>query len=145
LFKGHFVHTLDAKGRLSIPARLRKYISAEADNSFVMIQGIDRCIDLYPKDNWLLIEEKLKQLNNFDQKQQRFLRIILQNAHEDKMDGQSRILIPQTLLQHAKIENEVLLLGTLKKIELWNPKYYEEYLENSSETFEQIAQEVMRI
>jgi MraZ protein len=133
------------KGRLSIPAKLRKYISAEADSSFVLIQGIDKCIDLYPKDSWQTIEDRLKQLNNFDQKQQRFLRLILQNAHEDKMDGQSRILIPQTLLSHAKIENEVLILGTLKKIELWNPKVYKEYLESSPETFEQIAQDVMRI
>jgi MraZ protein len=145
LFKGHFIHSLDAKGRLSIPAKLRKYITPDAEDSFVMIQGIDKCIDLYPKNHWQNIEDKLKLLNNFNQREQRFLRIILQNAHEDKMDAQSRILISQSLLQYAQIENEVLILGTLKKIELWNPKVYKEYLENSTETFEQIASDVMRI
>ncbi|MCK9210799.1 MAG: division/cell wall cluster transcriptional repressor MraZ [Ignavibacteriaceae bacterium] len=145
VFKGQFLHSIDNKGRLSIPSRLRKNVSQDADNSFVMTLGIDKCIEIYPKDQWKLIEEKLLKLNFFDQREARFIRMMLQNAHEDTMDAQSRILIPQPLLDYAGIKNEVLILGVLKKIELWDTKIYNGYLSGSPETFEQIASQVMRI
>jgi len=145
LFKGQFLHSIDSKGRLSMPARLRKNVSSEADDSFVMTLGIDKCIEVYPKDQWNFIEEKLLKLNFFDQKEARFIRMMLQHAMEDKMDAQSRVLIPQSLLDYAGIKSEVLILGALKKIELWNPEVYKVYIESSTETFEQIASQVMRI
>jgi MraZ protein len=145
LLKGQFLHSIDNKGRLSIPARLRKNVSPEAENSFVLTLGIDKCIEIYPKDQWKLIEERLLKLNFFDQREARFIRMMLQNAQEDTMDAQSRILITQPLLDYAGIKNEVLILGALKKIELWDPKTYSEYISSSTETFEQIASQVMRL
>jgi len=70
---------------------------------------------------------------------------MLDNAQEDKMDSQSRILIPQELLDYAGIKNEVLVLGVLKKIEMWDPQEYEKYKLKSAETFEEIASEVMSL
>jgi len=145
VFKGQFLHAIDSKGRLSLPARLRKNVSQEADNTFVMTLGIDKCIEVYPKDQWKLIENKLLNLNFFDQREARFIRMMLQNAQEDTMDAQSRILIPQSLLDYAGITNEVLILGVLKKIELWNKDIYAGYLAGGKETFEEIASQVMRI
>jgi len=145
LFKGQFLHSIDSKGRLSLPARLRKNVAEDADNTFVMTLGIDKCIEIYPKDQWKLIEEKLLKLNFFDQREARFIRMMLQNAQEDTMDAQSRILIPQSLLDYAGIKNEVLILGVLKKIELWNNEIYNSYLSGSPESFEQIASQVMRL
>lgn len=145
MFKGQFLHSIDSKGRLSLPARLRKNVAEDADNSFVMTLGIDKCIEIYPKDQWKLIEEKLLKLNFFDQREARFIRMMLQNAQEDTMDAQSRILIPQSLLDYAGIKNEVLILGVLKKMELWNNEIYNGYLSGSPETFEQIASQVMRM
>ena len=145
MFKGQFLHSIDSKGRLSIPSRLRKNVSSDADNSFVMTLGIDKCIEIYPKDQWKLIEEKLLKLNFFDQKEARFIRMMLQHAQEDTMDAQSRILIPQPLLDYAGIKNEVLILGVLKKIELWDNNVYTSYVSGSPETFEQIASQVMRM
>ena len=69
--------------------------------------------------------------------------MFLQNAFDDTLDSQSRILIPQNLLIHAGITKEVLILGVTTKIELWNPSVYENYLNNSEETFEQIAARVI--
>ena len=145
MFKGQFLHSIDSKGRLSLPARLRKNVAEDADNTFVMTLGIDKCIEIYPKDQWKLIEEKLLKLNFFDQREARFIRMMLQNAQEDTMDAQSRILIPQSLLDYAGIKNEVLILGVLKKIELWDNNVYNSYVSGSPETFEQIASQVMRI
>lgn len=143
MFRGQFKYSVDAKGRVSIPAKLRKHISAEANDTFVMTQGTGNCIDIYPLDQWQQFEAKLLNLNPFKPNEAKFIRMILQFASEDTLDSQSRILIPQNLLQYAKIEKEVMILGALKKIELWNPKIYEDYLKQTPETYEQIAAEVM--
>lgn len=143
MFRGQFTYSIDAKGRISIPAKLRKQISPEANDSFVMTRGVSLCIDIYPLNEWNLIEEKLLKLNQFQPDDVRFVRMFTQYAIEDTMDSQSRILIPQNLIDYAKIKKEVLILGVLKKIEVWDPKIYEDYLEQSPETFEQIAAKVM--
>lgn len=143
MFRGQFKYSVDSKGRISIPAKLRKHITAEANDSFVMTQGTATCIDIYPLDQWQLFEQKLLKLNPFDPQDSKFIRMISQHATEDTWDSQSRILIPKNLLEYAKIEKEVLILGALKKIEVWNPKVYEEYINQSPETYEEIAAKVM--
>jgi len=145
LFKGQFKYSIDSKGRISIPAKLRKNLLPEANDTLVMTKGLGNCIDIYPHDQWILIEQKLGKLNQFKPKDAMFLRMFLQYAAEDTLDSQSRILIPQNLLEYAKIENEVLILGALKKIEVWNPRVYEDYLKGSGESYEEIAQEVMSL
>lgn len=143
MFRGQFTYSIDSKGRIAIPAKLRKHVAADANDTFVMTRGLSNCIDLYPLDEWQRIEEKLLQLNSFQPDDARFIRMFVQFASEDVMDGQSRILIPSTLISYAKIEKEVLILGALKKIEVWNPKIYDEYLSQSSQTYEEIAAKVM--
>ncbi len=143
MFRGQYTYSVDSKGRLSIPAKLRRQLSPEANDTFVMTQGTAKCIDVYPMDQWQQFEQKLIDLNPFNPQEAKFIRMILQHATEDNLDSQSRILIPPNLLQYAKIEKEVLVLGALKKIELWDPKTYREYLEQSSETYEEIAAKVM--
>jgi MraZ protein len=143
MFRGQYFYSIDAKGRLSIPAKLRKQVGPEANDTFVITRGTGLCIDVFPLDQWLKFEEKLHSLNNFDPSDARFTRMILQHATEDTLDSQSRIMIPQTLLNYAKIEKDVMVLGVLKKIELWNPQVYEQYLKESDETYEEIAAKVM--
>ena len=143
MFKGQFTYSIDSKSRISIPARLRKHISTEANDSIVMTRGLSKCIDLYPLDEWHMIEERLLKLNQFLPDDQRFIRLFVQFATEDKMDSQSRILIPQPLIDHAQIEKEVLIIGALRKIEVWNPKVYEDYVAQSPLTYEEIAAKVM--
>ena len=143
MFRGQFTYSVDSKGRLSIPAKLRKQVSPESNDTFIMTQGTANCIDVYPLDQWQQFETKLLALNPFKPNDARFIRMISQHAQEDTMDSQARILIPQPLLKYAKIDKEVLILGALKKIELWNPDVYSEYINQATETYEQIAAEVM--
>jgi len=143
MFRGQYKYSIDAKGRISIPAKLRRHVSPEAQDTFMMTRGTQTCIDIYPLDQWLVFEEKLSNLNQFNPDDIRFIRTILQYASEDKLDSQSRILIPQPLIEYAKIEKEVLILGALKKIEVWNPKIFEDYLSQSDKTYEEIAAKVM--
>ncbi len=143
MFRGQFTYSIDDKGRLAIPAKLRKHITPESNDTVVIVKGFSRCVDLYPLAEWQKIEEKLLQLNLFNEQHTKFLRMLSSYAADDKMDSQSRILIPKTLLEYAEIEKEVIILGALKKIEVWNPKNFENYLKSSPETYEEIAAKVM--
>ncbi|NWF50581.1 MAG: division/cell wall cluster transcriptional repressor MraZ [Ignavibacteriaceae bacterium] len=144
MFKGQYTHTIDAKGRLSIPSKLRKSVSVSSDQ-FVMTKGTAPCIEIYPADEWKTIEEKLLKLNPFKPEEALFIRLITQYATDDTLDSQSRILIPPPLLDYASIEKEkdVLILGALKRIEVWNPVKYDEYLKRFNESYEEIAAKVM--
>lgn len=143
VFRGQFKYSIDAKGRVAIPAKLRKHISKEANDTLIIKQGLSPCIELHPYDLYQEIEKKLLELNEFNPENARFLRMTSQYVTDDNLDAQSRILIPQTLLEYAGIKKEVLILGVLKRIELWNPEKYQEYLNQSAETYEQLAQKVM--
>ena len=146
MFIGSFKYSIDAKGRVSLPAKLRKYVSQEANDTFIMTRGTAKCIDVYPMDNWKeLAANKLNQLNSFDPKEAMFIRMFLQEAAEDKLDAQSRLLIPKTLIEYAGIEKEIFILGAVKKIEFWNPEKYEAYLKENVQSYEQIANEVMKM
>ncbi len=143
MFRGQFIHTLDSKGRLSIPAKLRKHFSDAANDTVVMTQGTETCIDVYPHDHWQKFEENMRKLNPFDPDEMKFIRMISQHATDDKLDSQARILIPQLLLEHARIEKEILILGAMEKIELWNPGIFNDYLKQSRETYSEVAAKVM--
>jgi MraZ protein len=144
MFIGSFTYSIDSKSRISIPAKLRKYVKPEANNTFIMTRGVSKCIDIYPYDQWKELENKLIKLNPFNPKEAKFLRMFLQTANEDTLDPQSRLLIPQNLIEYAGIEREVFILGNVNKIEIWNPAVYQEYLDSQAETFEEIAPEVMK-
>jgi MraZ protein len=133
LFKGSFQHTLDAKGRIIIPAKLKKYISEDADDTLIMLPGANKCIEVYPKDIWQRKEAQLAALDIDNEESLYLIRAQMNRAHEDKMDQQSRILVPAFLKRLADIQTDVLVVGTLERIEFWNPAEYEEYFKSITE------------
>jgi MraZ protein len=146
MFIGSFKYSIDSKGRISIPAKLRKYVNPEANDTFILTRGTARCIDIYPMDKWKeLVANKLNQLNTFDPQEAMFIRMFLQEAAEDKLDSQSRLLVPKNLIEFAGIEKEVFILGAVKKIEVWNPEVYDKYLKENSTSYGEIAKDVMKM
>lgn len=143
-FKGSYGYSVDSKGRINIPVRLRKYVSPEANDTFVITRGYEQCLFVYPLDEWNKLEESIRALSPSDPKHRFFTRTLLQRAVESQLDGQSRITIPKELLQFAGIVNEVLIVGVLERIEVWNPKSYDEYLKAQAESYESVAQTVLR-
>jgi MraZ protein len=144
MFIGSFKYSIDAKGRVSIPAKLRKFVDPKSNDAFVMTRGTAKCIDVYPMNFWEdLVQTKLSQLNSFEPKEAMFLRMFLQQAAEDKLDTQARLLVPKNLIDYAEIGKDVLIIGAIKKIEIWNPQIYEDYLKTSELSFEEIAKQVM--
>ncbi|MBI4811822.1 MAG: division/cell wall cluster transcriptional repressor MraZ [Ignavibacteriales bacterium] len=143
-FKGSYMYSVDEKGRVSLPSKLRKYVSTEANDTFVVTRGFEKCLFLYPIDEWNKLESNLRNLSSYDPQHRRFIRAILELAQESQLDSQARISIPPELREYANILNEVRIIGTLDKIELWNPKVYEEYKISQPESYESIASRVMR-
>lgn len=145
MFLGSFKYSIDAKGRISIPSKFRKYVNEEANETFIMTRGIVQCIDIYPQDFWkdeVLV--RVNQIDDFDQDESTFKRLLLELASEDKLDSQSRLLVPKNLIEFAGIDKDVLILGQNKKIEIWNPEIYENHKKENSKPFAEIAKQVMQ-
>jgi len=143
-FKGSYNYSVDDKGRINIPAKLRKFLSPEANETFVITRGYERCLFVYPFDEWERLERTIRELSTTDRQNRFFTRTLLEMATDSTLDGQSRITVPKELLQYAKIENDVLILGVLERIELWNPAVYQEYRGTQEEPYEAVAQRVLQ-
>lgn len=142
--KGTFNYSIDHKGRVSIPARFRGKPEAPGSDHYVVVRGFEGCLYIYPHEAWTRIENKLAELKSFsDTKARRFLRALLSNAADARLDKQGRIAIPQNLLEMAGIEKEVVVRGILDKIELWNPEILRKYEESQSESYEDMAGELL--
>lgn len=142
-FKGLFKYSLDAKGRVNIPAKFRKTLSPAANETFVITRGLEGCLFVYPLDEWEKIEQKLRNLSMTQKDNRFFVRMLTAYATEAPFDKQGRIPIPPYLAEFAKIERDVLIIGSLDRVEIWSPKVYEEYITNSPETFESAAEKII--
>ena len=120
-FTGEFYNTIDQKNRLSIPAKYRKALSPVNNNTFVLTRGFDQCLILYPLDEWKKVEGQLGSLSSIKVRHRNFVRSIVRCAIHVKYDSQGRIAIPDNLLQYAKIDSNVAVIGMIKKIEIWSP------------------------
>jgi len=143
-FKGSYQYSVDSKGRVNIPAKLRKAVSPDANDTFVVTRGYEQCLFVYPLDEWNKLEHSIRELSPTNPKHRFFMRALLERATESPLDGQSRITIPKELAQFAGIESEVLILGVLERIELWNPKSYQEYQKTQADSYENVAQNVFQ-
>lgn len=143
-FKGSFNYTVDNKGRINIPAKMRKNLAPEANNSFVITRGFEQCIFVYPNDEWTKRELEIGTLQQTDPKHRHFTRMLLQYATDAELDGQYRIVLPKELIQYAKIENDVLILGVFDRIEVWNPEEYKKYLDSQQEDYLTVASKVFQ-
>ena len=119
--KGEYQHTLDAKGRLFIPAKLRE----ELGDSFVVTKGLDECLFLYPLDAWKALEEKIRQLPM--SKSRNLQRFFLSAAADVTVDKQGRIVVPPVLRSHAKLVHDVTIIGVLDRAEIWDRQKWDEY------------------
>ncbi len=123
-FKGQAEYSVDSKGRIAIPARMRNALRPEANNSFTITRGFEQCILLFPMDEWERREAEIARLNTYRSEARSFVRTIMRWADETKMDGQGRIVVPKNLIEFAGLESAVLIIGVLDRIEIWNPKTF---------------------
>jgi len=115
-FTGRFEHSLDDKGRLTVPARLRARLG---DHFVLTIAPPEPCLALYPEPTWSEFCAKLESASRKDARYRSFVRHLFANTDEVSLDAQGRVVVPQALRDYAKIERDVVLIGTLTRVELW--------------------------
>ena len=142
-FRGSYTHSIDHKGRVSIPARFRRLLSGDASETFVILRGLDACVSLYPSDEFKKLEERLRSRSFSDETNRRFQRMLLLDSRDETLDAQGRVAIPPRLLAHAELKHEVLVNGVLDHIEIWNPETFERYMAASPRSYEDIAGELL--
>jgi len=125
MFTGRHSHTIDKKGRVSIPSKFREVLLAKYDNTLVITSYI-KCLYAYPSAEWKKLSKKFEQLKQFEKPNQDFLRFFVSPAETCSIDKQGRILIPPTLRDSAGLERKVTFVGVTNRIEIWNSKTWEE-------------------
>lgn len=134
MFMGEYHHSIDSKGRIIIPSKVRDGLG----ENFIVTRGLDGCLFLYPKVEWDKKIEKFKELPDTKDKRQ-FMRIFLSGATICEYDKQGRINIPNPLVEFAKLEKDCIIIGVDEKLEIWSKERWEEFIANNEENLSDIA------
>lgn len=116
MFMGEYNHTVDPKGRLIIPAKFREQLGDE----FVVTKGLDGCLFVYTKEEWHNIEEKFRGISMTSKDARKFSRFFFAGAAALELDKQGRILLPPVLREYADLQKDVVLVGVLSRVEIWD-------------------------
>lgn len=138
MFRGLHTINLDAKGRLAIPTKYRETLAELCGARLVAtIDTEERCLLIYPVNEWEVIQAKIEALPSFNPVARRIQRLLIGHATDLEPDGAGRVLLPQPLREYASLEKEVVLMGQGKKLELWSKAVWEgrrdEYLDMVSQ------------
>ncbi|MFY9269727.1 MAG: division/cell wall cluster transcriptional repressor MraZ [Candidatus Manganitrophaceae bacterium] len=145
MFLGKFEHTIDSKGRLSIPGKFRELLNTYSNGTVVVTTDLDPCLAAYPLQEWELMIEKVKKLPTMDRGVKNFLRVFYSRATECQIDKQGRVLIPPTLREYAQINGDVVIVGIENKFEIWNPEKWRENELSVSENTATIQEAMARL
>ncbi len=140
MFRGKFKHTIDSKGRFSLPSKFREVLRVKYGSENLVITNYPDCLVAYPIKEWQKIEEKLLSLPWDVPEVRQYVRFFLGSAEECQPDRQGRLLLPQSLREEIKLEKEVILLGMLSHFEIWNPKDLEDRFKETKANFNKIMQ-----
>ena len=134
MFRGQFSHSVDAKGRVSLPARFRDVLVADGDATFVLTPAVfDTCLHLYPMKAWEEFERKVSELPSLDATAIRFRRLYVSAAVECELDGSGRVLVPPPLRERIKLDKDALWAGMGRTLELWAKSSWDAALTMTSE------------
>ncbi len=138
MFLGEYEHTIDGKGRLTIPARFR----AELAQGMVVTRGLDGCLLIYPLPEWEKLAAKVNGLPLTKKDARTFTRLIYSGATLCQPDRQGRILLPQYLREYANIDSQGVIIGLFSRLEIWNPQHWQEVRRKVEEEGDAIAEQL---
>lgn len=133
---GEYEHSLDAKGRLIMPAKLR----TDMGEKFIITKGLDGCLFVFSQNEWSNFESKLKELPLTNKNARDFVRFFLSGATECEIDKQGRFLLVNTLREYAEITKEVIIIGVGTRLEIWNKEKWKKYNSNENISADTIAE-----
>jgi len=138
MFIGEFQHTIDDKGRISVPAKFRNKLV----DGCVVTRGLDNCLWLYPAEDWSKIAEGASGLPITSRNARSFARFILSGAMEAKLDKAGRVNLPNYLRQYAGIKSKAVLTGVYNRIEIWSEEAWFEFRKGMEENSDEIAEKI---
>ena len=139
MFMGEFTCKIDEKGRFMLPAKFREILQ---EDEFVITRGLDNSIDLFPSNEWVNIENELRKLKRTDSKHRAYQRFVLSAATKLTVDKQGRVNLPNSLVEHAKINKNIIVTGMVDKIEIWSEEVWKEYINKTESFIEKIVEEI---
>ena len=145
MFYGEYLHSIDRKGRLILPAKFREVSKANFIEKFFVTRGLDKCLFMFSEEEWRVQEAKFKAISFTKQQARTFNRLYFSGAVEVIADRQGRILLPQYLKDFAEIKKDVLIVGVSNRIEIWAKDKWQEFYGSSRQSFEEIAEKLMEI
>jgi len=140
MFYGEYEHSLDKKGRLILPSKLREVSKENYIEKFFITRGLDGCLFMFPEDEWKSQEAKFKSLSFTKAEARKFNRIYFSGASEAIPDKQGRVLFPKYLKDFADIKKDIVIIGVSSRIEIWSKDRWEEFYKGSKDKFEEVAE-----
>jgi len=141
MFIGEYSHSVDTKGRVSVPAKFRE----ELGERFILTKGLDNCLFIYSMDEWSILENKLKQLPLTNRDARAFVRFFFSGATECELDTQGRIRIPTNLREHAILEKDAVIIGVGTRIEIWSNEEWQKYNSDENLSYDEIASKMAEL
>ena len=143
-YVGSHLFQMDEKGRVALPAAFRRGMPKEEEQRFVLIPGPGPSLALYPESTWQDVTGRLEELRQHNPDARMWVLKQLSSAVEVTPDAQGRIVIPGKLKEVGRLEGQVLLVGAIDKIEIWNPQQFEAAVSQVPDEFEQFAPQIFR-
>ena len=143
MFYGEHEHKLDKKQRVIIPSAFREASKENYVEKFFMTRGLDKCLFMFPEEEWKSQEAKFKNLSFTKIQARKFNRLFFSGAVEIVPDRQGRILIPPYLRHYADIKKEIMIIGVSNRIEIWSKEGWKAFYDSSKESFEDIAEKLI--
>ena len=141
---GTYECKVDAKGRLLLPAPLKKQLTASLQEGFVLKRSVfDVCLELWPMAEWNLMMQKINKLNRFNKKNNDFIRKFMAGVKIIEIDDLGRLLVPKDLVAFGHINKDVVLSSKVNIVEVWDKELYEQSITSDAEDFADLAEEVM--
>ena len=140
---GEFEVTIDAKGRLMVPTALKKQLPVDAHDKLVINRGFEKCLVLYPFNEWEATANEVNKLNVYVKDNRDFVRYFYRGATELQIDSSNRILLPKQLLDYGGIQKDAVLFAFMNRIELWSHAAYHSQMNEEPKDFSKLAEQVM--
>ena len=143
MFRGRYTHTMDTKGRVSIPVGFRTELLRQGDRPPILTNR-QQCVALYPYETWVKVERSLSDGSSMQPDVQALQRFMVSGATECPIDGQGRILVPPYLREHAELDRDVTIAGVGKRVEIWDATRFKKDLERTTERLGEISAVALR-
>ena len=144
LLTGTYDCKVDAKGRLMMPAPLKKQLASVLPDGFVLRRSVfQKCLELYPMSEWQMLMQKINKLNKFKKKNNDFIRRFTAGVKMVEVDVNGRLLIPKDLTVFANISKDIVVTSAINIIEIWDKDLYEQAIDDATIDFADLAEEVM--